>query len=485
MFKYIFACFSIIMSDGLSGCLSGNTASIAATGDAPSSSAEEKPYNVLFIAIDDLNDYVSLLQDYPGLKTPNLEKFAKSAYTFTNAYTAAPACNPSRAAILTGRSPVKTGLYQNDDYFQNSSEAMASRLLPEQFKNNGYRTMWSGKLFHTGAKMEISRPDTKRMEAMWDDKRGHDGGYGPMPKENRGKHLSGFFNYQPWEGPEDDFPDIVNGNLTISRLKERHDRPFFMAYGLYRPHNPWTAPQRFFDMYPLDKTQLPFVPENDLDDVPPVAREWVRNGERFANIREANEWKPIVRAYMSCISFMDYSLGRVLDALDNSPYRDNTIVVIWADHGFHLGEKHHFTKFALWEQTTHTLLMVRIPGMKGGELRSQPVNLLDLYPTLVDYCRLPSPPLDGVSLRPVIEDDAYEREQPSMTFFINGSVGMRSKDWRYIHYYDGTEELYDSNKDPREWNNLAGNKEYKHVIEDFKKWLPANVTPAAGSNKGK
>lgn len=449
--------------------------------------AQEKPYNVLFIAIDDLNDYVSLLQNYPGLKTPNLEKFAKTAITFTNAYTAAPACNPSRAAILTGKSPVNTGMYENGDFFQNSSQAMAATMMPEHFKQNGYRTMWSGKLFHTSNLPEISRPTPERMKAMWDDSEGHDGGYGPFPAKDRSKELSGFFNYQPWNGPEQDFPDIVNGDLTIMRLEQNHDKPFFMAYGLYRPHNPWTAPKRFFDMYPLDQVQLPEVPDNDLDDIPAVGREWVRNGDRLKHIKELNEWKPIVRAYMACISFMDYSLGRVLDTLDKSPYRDNTIVILWADHGFHMGEKHHFTKFALWEQTTHTLLMARIPGVKGGQLRSQPVNLLDLYPTLVDYCNLPAVPggLDGISIRPVIENASYEREQPSMTFFQGGSVGMRSKDWRYIRYHDGGEELYDSKKDPREWHNLAGDEQYKGVIDGFKQWLPERIVPAAGGRKKK
>lgn len=444
--------------------------------------AQEKPYNVLFIAVDDLNDYVSLLEDHPGLKTPNLDKFAKSAITFTNAYTAAPACNPSRSAILSGLKPIETGLYENHDSFQKSEEAMAAILLPEHFKQNGYLTMWSGKIFHTGNLSE-SRPEKERVEAMWDDARGSDGGYGPWASEDRIQLENRWFNYEEWEGPDTDFPDIVNGDITIERLQEEYDQPFFMAYGIYRPHTPWTAPKRFFDMYPIEDVQLPEVLENDLDDVPAIGKLWARKGVDIEELKRKKTWKHVVRAYMASVSFMDYSLGRVLDALENSPHADNTIVVLWADHGFHLGEKDHFTKFALWEQTTHTLLMAKVPGGLGGEVRDQPVNLLDMYPTLIDYCKLPDviQNLGGESLRPVIEDAAYERENPSITYYINGSASMRSKDWRYIHYYNGEEELYDSNKDPKEWENLANDPQYDIVKKKFSKWIPEKVTPGTAN----
>jgi arylsulfatase A-like enzyme len=443
---------------------------------ATASVGQEKPYNVLFIAIDDLNDYVSLLEDYPGLKTPNLDKFAKTSINFKNAYCAAPVCNPSRTAILTGMSPVNTGVYENQDQFKDSEPAMNSTLLPEHFKNNGYRTMWSGKLYHT-------RPDKERVQAMWDDSEGQDGGYGPWPEKKMAKDVSRFFNYKVWEGPDEDFPDITNGDITINRLQQEYDKPFFMVYGLYRPHNPWTAPKRFFDMYPLEEVQLPEVLEDDLDDLGPIARKWADFPIKLDRVKELNQWKPVVRSYLASISFMDYSLGRVLDALEKSPHRDNTIVVLWSDHGFHMGEKNHFAKYALWEKTTHTLLMARIPGeTNGGEVRDQPVNLVDLYPTLVDYCSLPSveQKLDGTSLRQVIEDAGYEREQPSLTYYKKGSVGMRTKDWRYIRYYDGSEELYDRKKDPNEWYNLANDTAYKSIKESFYKWLPGNIVAGVG-----
>ncbi len=454
------------------------------------SSYSQENYNVLFIAVDDLNDYVSLLEDYPGIKTPNLDRFAKQAVTFSKAYTPAPVCNPARAAVLTGLSPVVTGLYDNPDHFQNSEEAMAATLIPEHFKENAYRTMWSGKLFHTGRRDYFSRPGKERMNEMWDDMKGHDGGYGPnakTPNIPNSINRPPLFDYESWEGPDKDFPDVVNTDLTIERLKADYDTPFFMALGLYRPHNPWTAPNRFFEMYPLEELQMPTVLENDLDDIPKIGKSWAKAPVNFQEIKKAGKWKPIVQSYLASISFMDYNLGRVLDALENSDYKDNTIVILWADHGFHMGEKEHFAKYALWEKTTHTLLMAKIPDGPKGERRDQPVNLLDMYPTLIDYCDLPLPPqkLSGKSLRPLIEDPKSRREEPSITYYINGSLGMRSRNWRYIRYYDGSEELYDSNKDPNEWTNLAGKSKYQSVIEDFQKWIPVKIKPDVGPIKNK
>ena len=453
-------------------------------------SHSQENYNVLFIAVDDLNDYVSLLEDYPGIKTPNLDRFSQQAITFTKAYTAAPVCNPSRSAVLTGLNPVVTGLYDNPDHFQNSKVAMNATLIPEHFKNNGYTTLWSGKIFHTGKHNYFSRPGQQRMTAMWDDKKGHDGGYGPNAKiSNIPDRIvrPGLFDYESWVGPDRDFPDVVNTDLTIERLEADYSRPFFMALGLYRPHNPWTAPKRFFDMYPIETLQMPKVLENDLDDVPETGKKWAKGPVDFQEIKKAGKWKPIVQAYLASISFMDYNLGRVLDALEKSKYKDNTIVVLWADHGFHMGEKGHFAKYALWEQTTHTLLMAQIPGGPRGVKRDQPVNLVDIYPTLVDYCNLPKvkQELSGVSLRPVIEDKNYKKQTPSITYYKKGSVGIRTENWRYIRYFDGTEELYDHTKDPREWENLANKPEFTAIKKGFKKWLPTNRKKAVGSIKNR
>lgn len=449
--------------------------------------AQQKKPNVLFIAVDDLNDYVSLLENHPGIKTPNLDKFARTAINFEQAYTAAPACNPSRIAVLTGKSPINTGIFVNQDSFQESEEAVNSTLLPELFKQNGYRTMWSGKLFHTGGNVSKTRPNADRISKMWDDRRGHDGGYGPWPAtKNIPDSISKWFNYEGLEDSDDKFPDVVNTDLTIKRLQKGYNKPFFMALGLYRPHTPWTAPKRFFDKYPLDEVQLPEVLEDDLEDLPDIAKEWADFPVKLRDLKKIDQWRSVMRAYLTSISFMDYNLGRVLDALENSPHRDNTIVVLWADHGFHMGEKHHFAKFALWEQTTRVLSMIRVPGMtEGGESRNQPVNLLDLYPTLIELCDLPDPSqsLDGISLVPVIEDEHYDKQEPSVTYYKKGSTAIRTDSWRYIRYFDGNEELYNENKDPHEWHNLAGQPEYEDVIESLSEWLSQKIAPKVGAGR--
>ncbi len=443
---------------------------------------QPEKYNVLFIAIDDLNDYVSLLEGYPGLKTPHLEEFAQTALTFSHAYCAAPVCNPSRVALLTGRSPANTGVIDNADNFQASPEAVKATLLPELFKQEGYTTMWSGKIFH-------SRPTESRLEAMWDDVEGHDGGYGPIPTVNNVTAeimRPEWFNYQQWTGPDTDFPDVVNSDITIKRLQQEHKKPFFMALGLYRPHNPWTAPTRFFDMYPLENVTLPKVVANDLDDVPSIGKEWAAKPVNLDTLQKIGQWKPVLRSYLASVSFMDYNLGKVLKALDESAYRDNTIVVLWADNGFHMGEKHHFAKYALWEKTTRVLMMIRVPGMTtAGKVQQQPVNLLDIYPTLVELCDLkkPAQKLDGISLVPLIKNEKATREQPSVTIFQQASVGIRTADWRYIRYGDHTEELYNEKDDPGEITNLALDPEYDPIKQELSQWIPENIDKETTSSQ--
>ena len=446
-------------------------------------SGQNEKYNVLFIAIDDLNDYVSVLQDYPGIKTPNLDKFSKESVVFKHTYCSSPVCNPSRISLLTGKSPVNTGLYELENAYSNSKVAVEATLIPELFKENGYTTMWSGKIFHTGGNLNQTRPTEERMDKIWDDQRGHDGGYGPMTTVNNITDTIErpiWWDYQEWLGLDDDFPDVRNSNITIQRLQQDYDKPFFMALGFYRPHDPWTVPKRFFDMYPLDSVKLPVVFENDLDDLSAVGKEMANHPLLLGDLIKIKQWRPSVRAYLSAITFMDYNLGRVLSALENSSYSKNTIVVLWSDNGFHLGEKHHFAKQALWEQSTKVLLMIHVPGMteKAGS-RDQTVSLLDIYPTLVDLCNLsqPSQELDGISLLPIIKDKDFNREHPAITYYKYGSVSIRTKDWRYIRYYDGSVELYNEIEDPYEHNNLGGNPDYQKVISEIEQWLPEKITP--------
>lgn len=437
---------------------------------------KEKP-NVLLIIIDDMNDYTSLLTRYPGLKTPNLEKFAKTATTFTRAYCAAPVSNPSRAAVLSGMGPYTTGVYDNNYPIENSPVILKGEFLPEHFKANGYTTLTRGKIFH-------SNPGKERFDAMWDDDAGK-GNYGPTPKiRNLPETIKrpGSFEYQAWEGPESDHPDNVTAEVTIERLQKDYDKPFFMTCGFYKPHNPWTAPKRFFDMYPLETLPMPPVLENDLDDLSEIARNWAAGPVDFEAVKACGQWAPIVRSYLACISFLDYNFGRVIEALDKSKYRDNTIVVVMADNGFHMGEKNHFAKYALWEKTTHELFMWRVPGMtKPNTICQRTVNLLDIYPTLNKLTGLPAPVqnLDGRSILTLLKDPDSDWDYPSVTTYLKDNYSVRDERYRYIHYNDGTSELYDHSVDENEFNNLlfSNPEKYQNIVSELTRWIPKQSVP--------
>lgn len=444
--------------------------------------ARRKP-NVLLIMIDDLNDYVSQLKGYPGLKTPNLDRFVKTAMNFTRAYCAAPVCNPSRAALLSGIAPYKSGVYDNNNRIIDSKVLDSAVFLPELFKNNGYITLTRGKIFHT-------MPEKSRYQAMWD-VQGGQGGYGPQPTvRNIPKEVTAppMFNYQPWTGPDSDHPDNVTAQQIVQQLSKSFDKPFFMAAGLYKPHNPWTAPQRFFDMYPIDSVKMPTVMEDDWNDLPDIAKTWAGSPVDYDALKKSGQWKYIVRSYLACISFMDWNFGKIINALDSSKYKNNTIVVVSADNGFHMGEKKHFAKFALWEQTSHILHIWRVPGVtKPGQVCSQPVTLLNIYPTLAQLCGLtgPTSKLDGRSIVELLKDPLTDWKYPAVTTYEQGNQAIRDKQYRYIRYSDGTEELYDEQKDPNEWQNKAKDPAMKNVISEFRKKISKSfANPTVGGKGG-
>ncbi|MFD2863188.1 sulfatase [Mucilaginibacter antarcticus] len=438
--------------------------------------------NVLFVLIDDLNDYVTQLKGYPGLKTPNLDKFVKTSVNFKKAYCAAPVCNPSRAAMLSGIAPYHSGIYDNDNRIVDSKVLDSAVFLPELFKNNGYTTLTRGKIFHTD-------PAKAKYDAMWDVKAGK-GNYGPnagvrnVPRELKAPPM---FNYAEWTGPESDHTDNVTAETISAQLKQTYTKPFFMAAGLYKPHNPWTAPKRFFDLYPIESMQMPKVLESDWDDLPEIAKGWAASPVDYDIMKKSGKWKEIVRSYLACISFMDYNFGRIIAALDSSAYKNNTIVVVSADNGFHMGEKKHFAKFALWEQTTHILHLWRVPGLtKPDQTCNETVSLLDIYPTLMELCSLrgPASRIDGRSIVPLLKDPSLTWKYPAVTTYKQGNQAIRNQQYRYIRYSDGTEELYDELKDPNEWKNLAKEPSMKKVTEGFRTQISKSFLPATAAVKG-
>lgn len=439
--------------------------------------------NVLFIAMDDLNDWIGCMDGHPQTITPNLDRLAASGVLFTNAHCPAPACNPCRSAIFTGRAPNRSGLYDNR---QQMREVMPTEtIIPQYFRNNGYHSAGSGKLLHYFIdakswdeyfpKAELENPFP---ETFYPSKR-------PVSLERGG----------PWQYIETDWAalDVTDaefgGDWSVSKwigeqLSKKHDKPFFLGCGLYRPHEPWFVPKKYFEPFPLESIQLPpGYKENDIDDVPDAGQKAARN-KYFAHIQQQGQWKQGIQGYLASIHFADAMLGRVLDALETGPNANNTIVVLWSDHGWQLGEKEHWQKFTPWRAVTRVPLMVRVPsggsaalpnGTQAGTVCDAPVNLLSLFPTLLDLCTLPANPNnDGPSLLPLLVDPhTADWQHDSVTYLAQpNAYTVSGRSHRYIHYADGSEELYDISCDPYEWTNLAKSPQSQEQLASLRKNAP-------------
>ena len=312
--------------------------------------------NVLFIALDDLNDWIGCLGGHPDVKTPNMDRLAARGVLFTNAHCAAPLCNPSRASLMTGVRPSTSGVYQNNQPMRQSRVLAGAVSLPQYLRNHGYSVTGGGKIYHGGF------PDPQ----SWDD-------YFPSQQENQppnpdppNKPANGIpnaahFDWSPVDVRMEEMGDYKTAEWVRASLARRHDKPFFLACGIFRPHLPWYVPRRFFDMYPADNITLPDVKENDLGDVPPAGRRMAKPDGDHARVIKHGQWRKAVQGYLASISFADEIVGRVLDGLDAGPNAKDTSIVLWSDHGWHLGEKLHWRKFALWEEATHNVLMVSSP----------------------------------------------------------------------------------------------------------------------------
>ena len=456
--------------------------------------AGSKP-NVLFIAVDDMNDWTSTLGGYSGkAHTPNLERLARMGMTFSNAHTASPVCCPSRTAMMLGLRPSTTGIYNNGQWWLPHLPDAVS--LPMHFKRHGYETMGAGKIFHhtAGFNPPVQWDDFQRL-VFQDDPwfRGHKLNYpwSTPEKYPKGYPFSGLKG-TPHEGDwgvipglaEAEYDDSKSVDYAVRALGKKRDNPFFLACGIFRPHLPWYAPKKYFDLYPLEKIKLPKITEGDLQDVPPQGLKLsaARRNE-FLNIKKHGKWKEGIRAYLASISFADAQLGRLLDALEKSAHADHTIIVFWSDHGWHLGEKNHWHKSTLWEEATRIPFLFSVPGLtKGGTRCSRPVDTLCVYPTLIELCGLkPRKDLDGTSIVPLLKNPETTWDLPAVTEFKRGQCAVRSERFRYIRYSDGTEELYDHSKDPNEWTNLAGEVSYRKVMDELGRSIPKEFAPDAPS----
>ncbi len=440
------------------------------------------------IAADDWNDWVGVLGGHPQVKTPNVDRLAARGVLFTDAHTASPLCNPSRTALFTGRRPSTSGVYTNNQVWRTAMPDVVT--LPQHFRANGYIVHGGGKLYHHGR--GYNDPPSWDDYYFWNPQARANGwhdGYSFPPDPEPKRPVTPMpsvswpnFDWAAMETPEESMPDYRVASWAGDFLRRTHDKPFFLAAGMFRPHIPWFVPRKYFDMYPLDKVILPPVKEDDLADLPPIARQWALNEHsRHDMLVSTGNWRKAVQAYLACITFSDAMIGRILDALEAGPHANNTIVVFWSDHGYHLGEKWHWHKQALWHRATHVPLIVSAPGItKPGSRCDRPVSLIDLYPTLSDLAMLPSRSgLDGASLLALLRDPGQAWKHPALITYFKGNHAIRSERWSYIRYHEGSEELYDRRQDPQEWVNLAASPSLATVKQDLAHWLPKQDAPDA------
>jgi arylsulfatase A-like enzyme len=441
-------------------------------------SAADKP-NILFIAIDDQNDWFGCLGGHPQAQTPNIDQLAARGTLMTNAHCQSPLCNPCRTSLMTGLRPSTTGIYGLSPWIRNVPRYKDVVTLPQYLAQHGYRTLSTGKIYHGGYGR---RKADNEFHVL-----GPPAGVGAKPE----KKLVDTPNPHPlvdwgvFPHRDEDKGDWKVASWGVQQLKSELPEPFFLSVGFFLPHVPCYATQKWFDLYPEESLQLPPVRHDDRDDTPRFSwyLHWKLPEPRLKFLQEANQWKNLVRSYLACTSFVDSQVGRVLDALDSSDYADNTIVVLWSDHGWHLGEKLITGKNTLWDRSTRVPLIFAGPGVATGAKCHRPAELLDIYPTLVELCGLP--PKDGMeghSLVPQLKDAQAPRQWPAITTHNHDNHGVRSENWRYIHYADGSEELYDMRQDPNEWNNLAGDPRYADILREHRQWLPkTSAKPAPGS----
>ncbi len=428
--------------------------------------------DVLFVVVDDMNDWISLLDPEAPIETPNLERLASRGTLFTRAYCASPACNPSRVATLTGLRPSTTGAYGNKSDWR--SAVPNRKTIMQQFMAAGYDVRGAGKIFHHHLDGAFHDDDSfGDFQPMRPQK------YPTMKLNGAPEYGSRNTDWGQWPKQVEDSIDFHTAAYCVEALNHpTRDKPLFLACGIYKPHSPFFAPADFHK--PYHNMELPARNPDDWSDLPPGAAALVRNKKWFWNgmmnleKNQQGSYQNFIRAYAACAAFADAQIGRVLDALDASPRGDNTIVVLWSDHGFHLGEKEHIEKFALWEKSNHIPFIVVAPGVTTpGSRCGYPVDMTAIYPTLLEICGLPADSkCDGHSLVPLLRDPQAKWDRPAVMTYMRGNHAIRSERWRYIRYADGSEELYDHDADRNEWHNLADDKRYAEVVASHSKWLP-------------
>lgn len=447
---------------------------------------EDKPLNVLFLISDDLNDDLGCY-GHPIVKSPNIDRLAEKGLRFDRAYCQFPLCNPSRASMMTGLLPDETEVFSNAALFRDAYPDVVT--MSQLFRNNGYFTARVGKIYHYGVPGQIGTDGLDDPES-WDEV------YNPIGRDKTeeaqvttlvpGKY-GGTLSWMAADGTDREQTDGIGADMAIRLLKEHQDEPFFLAVGFYRPHTPYVAPKKYFDLYPIDDIK-PLPPH--LDRVPFAAYQRAKPEQDKMTERQKQE---AIQAYYASITFMDAQLGRVLDALEAEGLADNTVVVMTSDHGYQLGEHGLWQKQSLFEESARIPFIVYTPGMTaGGKTTERIAELIDIYPTLADIVGLQQPDhLTGVSLKPLLDDpdaptkptaltQVYRRYQDNGTRLEYKGYSIRSGDWRYTLWDGGDQgvELYNHKTDPVEMQNLADDDSYSSEKERLHALLMQSIARA-------
>jgi len=455
--------------------------------------------NVIFIAVDDLNDWVGCFGGNPQAKTPHLDRLAeKGGMVFSKAYCPATVCCPSRSALMTGILPSDSGVYGNEQNLKNAERTKNAITLPQYFSKQGYYSLSRGKIFHQHMTAEgldqgqwafDEHVPTKTAGA-----RNPDTSNGPVngllmldgsvaqAKETKA------FDWGATSGDDEGTMDYQTALWAAGKLEKNFDKPFFMAVGISKPHLPWFVPQKYFDLYPLEDIKVSQFRLDDLDDIKRAdGKKRFSPSDDFLRVQKYDKFKEAARGYLAAMSYADDCIGVILDGLAKSKYADNTIVVLWGDHGWYLAEKLRYRKTLLWEEAARCPLMIKAPGVtEPGKRCERVVNLMDLYPTLIDLCSLPEKKdISGRSIKPLLENPEKKWDYPTLTTYKKGNHAIRDERWAYLRYADGGEELYDHENDPMEWTNLAGDSKYDDVKNRLAKWIPTYDADDSPSNTPK
>jgi arylsulfatase A-like enzyme len=450
--------------------LGTSTAVAASLLGAPRLRAQPMPpdANVVLIIMEDLNDWIGCLGAHPDARTPNIDSLAARGTLFSNAHCSAPACVPSRTSFLTGRLPSNTGVYHNTDPWEDLIQGLPT--LPGHLRENGYLTYQGGKIFHG------SYP------SVWDETFSHfDDPEAPTkPANNLSIASTNLFDWYPLDVAEEQMVDYQVTDWAIERVHQTPvDQPFFLAINYFRTHLPWQIPRKYYEQFdPQNITLLPHNP-NDMDDIPQAGID--QTAPYLQNkITWYHQNREAVAAYLSGGFFVDSMLGRFLDACSDRIFDQNTLVILTSDHGFHLGEKNHWRKGTLWEESTRVPFIVIAPGVTTPATTCvEPVSLLDMFPTINSLTGQPGiPELEGMDLSNWLFNPDLPKDTPALSTEGPGNHAVRTRRWRYIRYADLSEELYDHDTDPDEWTNLAHDPQYRDLMDELALWMPDDGPPS-------